>query len=81
MSNPSAADLAAVAAAAAQLEAAALNSAAADAPGQPPPPPRVHGRPTRLRRPPERLSLSAVGFKTGGRCSKASPECRLFLHL
>jgi transposase InsO family protein len=37
----------------------------------PPPPPCIPGRPTRLRRPPERFSLSAVGCKTvGGRCSK-----------
>jgi hypothetical protein len=37
-----------------------------DAPGQPPPPPSGHSRPTRLWRPPERFSLSTVGFKTGG---------------
>jgi hypothetical protein len=42
-----------------------------DAPDPPPPPdapdpPRGRGRPTWLRRPPERFSLSAVGFKTGG---------------
>jgi hypothetical protein len=36
----------------------------------PPPPPCVPGHTTRLRRPPERFSLSAVGCKTGGRCSK-----------